>query len=142
MASGCTCEAFGSKFTCANPLSTLAVIDPDSPLVTSLISVTRPSAESWIEMSSWSPASMNRSVVGLGSNDSPVKSSGAGGESGSPLSVMNAKFAGSMPTVFRQSALLLMPWFWSRLRLKIAMAAHHLVASQLMASSNGTHPGG
>ena len=93
-------------------------------------------------MSSWSPASMNRSVVGSGTNVSPVRSSGAGGESGVPSSVMNAKFAGSIPTVFRQSALLLMLLFMSRFKLKIAIAAHHLVASQLMASSNGTHPGG
>ena len=55
---------------------------------------------------------------------------------------MNAKFAGSIPTVFRQAALLLMLLFMSRFKLKIAIAAHHLVASQLMASSNGTHPGG
>ena len=87
-------SAVGSKLTCANPLPSLAVIDPDCPLVRSFISVTRPSEESRIEMSSWSPASMNRSVVGSGTNVSPVRSSGAGGESGVPSSVMNAKFAG------------------------------------------------
>jgi hypothetical protein len=103
--------AFGSKLTCANPLSTLAVIDPDSPLVRSSIWVTSPSGESWIEMASSSPESMNRSVSGSGSNEAPVRSSGAGGESGSPLLVMNAKFAGSIPTEFRQAALLSMPRF-------------------------------
>ena len=30
-------DAFGSKLTCAKPLSSLAVIDPDCPLVRSLI---------------------------------------------------------------------------------------------------------
>lgn len=103
--------ALGAKLTWANPLSSLAVIEPDSPLVRSWISVTSPSGESWIEMSSSSPASMNRSVSGSGSNDSPVRLSGAGGESGSPLNVMNAKFAGSIPTEFRQAALLSMPRF-------------------------------
>jgi hypothetical protein len=44
--------------------------------------------------------------------------------------------------VFRQAALLGMPVFWSLLKLKIAIAAHHWVASQLIASWNGTHPGG
>src|SRR5437773_6943140 len=45
-------SASGSKLTWANPLSTLAVIDPDSALVRSLTSTTRPSAESWIDRSS------------------------------------------------------------------------------------------
>ena len=85
---------------------------------------------------------MNRSVVGFGVNDPAVRSSGAGGACGSPLNVMNAKFAGSMPTVFRQSALLSTNVFWSRLKLKIAIAAHHLVGSQLIAFRKGTHPGG
>src|SRR6266550_3419557 len=117
-------------------------MEPDSPLVASSIDVTNPSGESWIEMSSASPEFMNRSVDASGANESAVKSSGAGGESGTPLFVMNAKFAGSMPTVFRQSALLSMNVFWSRLKLKIAMAAHHFVGSQLIASWKGTHPGG
>ena len=120
--------------TCANPLATLAVIEPDCPVVRSWISVTRPSAESWIEMSSWSPAFMNRSVLGFGVNESSVRSSGAAGACGTPLLVMKAKLAGSIPTVDRQSALFGTPLFWSLLKLKIAMAAHHLVASQLIAS--------
>ena len=55
----------------------------------------------------------------------PVASSGAGGACGTPLFVMKAKLAGSRPTVSRQSALLTVPVFWSWLRLKIAIAAHH-----------------
>jgi hypothetical protein len=35
--------AFGSKFTWANPLATLAVIDPERCVLRSRISVTRPS---------------------------------------------------------------------------------------------------
>jgi hypothetical protein len=58
------------------------------------------------------------------------------------LRVTNAKLAGSIPTLPRQSALLSTKVFWSRLKLKIAMAAHHSVASQLMPFSNDTQPGG
>jgi hypothetical protein len=93
-------------------------------------------------MFSWSPALMNRSCAGSGVNDPSVSPSGSGGACGTPLFVMNAKFAGSIPTVFRQAALLGMPVFWSLLKLKIAIAAHHWVASQLIAFWNGTHPGG
>jgi hypothetical protein len=55
---------------------------------------------------------------------------------------MKAKLAGSISTVFRQSALLATLVLWSWLRLEIAIAAHHLVASQLMPFSNDTQPGG
>src|SRR5262245_19956903 len=39
--------ASGSKLTCAKPFAALAVIEPDSPVVVSLIVVTRPAIESW-----------------------------------------------------------------------------------------------
>ena len=71
-----------------------------------------------------------------------MRSKGPGGAWGTPLVVMNAKFAGSRPTVLRQAALLSTKVFWLRLKLKIAIAAHHWVASQLMAFRNGAHPGG
>jgi hypothetical protein len=135
--------AVGSKFTWANPLATLAVIDPERCVLRSRISVTRPSGESWIEMSSRSPARMNRSVARMGVKVPPVWSSGAGGAWGLPFKVMNAKLAGSMPTLARQSALLAVPVFWSELKVKMAMAAHHCVASQLIPpSSKGAQPGG
>src|SRR5215510_9431228 len=89
-----------------------------------------------------SPEFMNRSVAGFGVNESFVRSSGPGGACGVPLFVMNAKFAGSRPTVFRQLALFTVPVFWSWLRLKIAIAAHHLVASQLTPAGQGAQPGG
>jgi hypothetical protein len=126
----------------ANPFATLAVIDPDWPVVWSRISVTSPAAESWTEISSESPAPIKRSRAAFGVNDASVWLSGAGGACGVPLLVMNAKFAGSTLTVFRQAALLFTPVFWLRLKLKIAIAAHHCVASQLIAFWNGTHPGG
>jgi hypothetical protein len=128
--------------TWAKPLATLAVIDPDLPVDRSSILVTRPAGESWMDSSSRSPARMNRSLAGSGVNAASVRSSGAGGACGLPLRVMKAKLAGSIPTVFRQSALLGTPVFWSLLKLKIAIAAHHLVASQLMPFSNDTQPGG
>src|SRR6267142_1736331 len=64
--------AVGSKLTWAKPLATLAVIDPEPPLVTSLRATTRPALESWIERLIWSPASMNRSVAGFGVNVASV----------------------------------------------------------------------
>src|SRR6266487_5806352 len=93
---------------------------------------------------SWSPEFMNRSVAGFGVKVPVVWSSGPGGSCGAPLFVMNAKFAGSSPTVFRQAALLSVTGvvFWSRWRLKIAIAAHHLLASQLTPGGQGAHPGG
>jgi hypothetical protein len=60
---------------------------------------------------SWSPEFMNRSVAGFGVKESPVWSSGPGGACGVPLFVINAKFAGSTLTVFRQSALFGTPVF-------------------------------
>ena len=54
---------------------------------------------------------MNRSVVGFGVNELSVWLSGAAGAWGAPLFVMNAKFAGSMPTLLRHAALLSTPLF-------------------------------
>jgi hypothetical protein len=48
---------------------------------------------------------MNRSEDECGVKVSSVASSGLGGACGVPESVTNAKFAGSMPTVLRQSEL-------------------------------------
>jgi hypothetical protein len=128
--------------TCANPLATLAVIDPDWPVDRSSILVTRPAGESWMDSSSRSPARMNRSLAGSGVNAASVRSSGAGGACGRPLRVMKAKLAGSMLTFSRQSALLSTNVFWLRLKLKIATDAHHCVAAQLVPMMNGVQPGG
>jgi hypothetical protein len=49
---------------------------------------------------------MNRSVAGFGVKLPAVCESGAGGACGTPLVVTKAKFAGSSPTVLRQSSLL------------------------------------
>ena len=54
---------------------------------------------------------MNRSVAGFAVKVAPVCESGAGGAWGTPLSVTKAKFAGSSPTVPRQSALFTVPVF-------------------------------
>ena len=85
---------------------------------------------------------MNRSVAALGVNVPSVCVSGAGGACGTPDFVMKAKFAGSSPARARQSMLFSVPVFWSWSRLKIAIAAHHLVASQLTPGGQGAQPGG
>jgi len=67
---------------------------------------------------------------------------------GWPVLVMNAKLNDSRPVRFRQSALLRVPVLSARCRLKIAIAAHHLVALQLEPplmicdAGQGTQPGG
>ena len=85
---------------------------------------------------------MNRSVDGSGVKVPSVWSSGPGGACGVPDRVMNAKLAGSIPTVLRQSALFGTPVFWSELKLKIAIDAHHLLTSQLTPGGHGAQPGG
>src|SRR5262249_45493232 len=102
----------------------------------------RPAAPSWMSIASWSPELMNRSAAAVGANVAPVASSGDGGACGTPDFVTNAKFAGSTPTELRQAALLFTPAFWSELKLKIAIAAHHFVASQLTPGGQLTQPGG
>ena len=99
-------------------------------------------APSWISTVSWSPELMKRSVEGSGVNVALSSSSGPGGACGVPALVMKAKFAGSIPTVLRQSALFATPLFWFELKLKIAIAAHHLLASQLTPGGHGAQPGG
>jgi hypothetical protein len=69
------------------------------------MAVTSPSGLSWMSISSLSPAFMNKSEDECGVNVSAVAPSGLGGAWGVPESVMNAKFTGSIPTVFRQSLL-------------------------------------
>ena len=70
-----------------------------------------PAAPSWMSTVSWSPLFMNRSVAALGVNVASVAASGLGGACGTPLFVMNAKFAGSSPALPRQSALFSAPVF-------------------------------
>ncbi len=64
-----------------------------------------------MSMASLSFGFMNRSVAGFGVKVPPVCESGAGGACGTPLRVTKAKFAGSSPTVPRQSALFNVPVF-------------------------------
>jgi hypothetical protein len=102
----------------------------------------RPADPSWMSTESWSPEFMNRSVAGFGVNVASVAPSGEGGACGAPLFVMNAKFTGSSPTVLRQSWLFRTPVFWFWFRLKIAIDAHHWLASQLTPGGQGAQPGG
>src|SRR3989440_6465894 len=134
--------AAGSKLIWANWFASLAVIEPAWRALRSAMSTRSPSRESRMFTAIWSPEPMNRSVAALGVNVAVVAASGLGGAWGLPFFVMNAKLAGSIPARARQSALFTTPRFWSCDRLKMAIAAHHLVASQEMAFTNGTQPGG
>jgi hypothetical protein len=117
----------------------LAVIEPVCPLVRSVIELTSPAGESWIEICSVSPASMNSTCAGSGVKVARVAFSGSGGACGTPSLVMNAKSAHSSPARFRQSALFTCVRVADRPNTTIA--AHHRVGSQDMFGS-GTQPGG
>src|SRR5262249_60656707 len=92
---------------------------------------------------------MNSGLPARGVNvPAVVWNSGLGGPCGWPVLVMNAKLNASRPVRFRQSALLRVSVLSARCRLKIAIAAHHLVALQLEPpliicdAGQGTQPGG
>src|SRR5262249_23220157 len=106
------------------------------------MSTRSPAGVSRNETISWSPEFMNRAVAGFGVNVATVDSSGSAGACGIPLRVTKAKFAGSTPALLRQSAFCDTAWFWSTDRLKMASAAHHLVASQELPAGQGIQPGG
>jgi hypothetical protein len=128
--------------TVAKPLAALAVIEPDWPLVRSLSPTCSPLFVSWMSMVTASPGCIINTLLGEGSNVPCVAPSGEGGPIGVPFLVMNAKLAGSTPTVFRQALLLFTPVFWFELKLKMAIAAHHLVVSQLIPGGHCTQLGG
>src|SRR6202022_4795216 len=91
---------------------------------------------------------MNRSFWGFGVKVSRVASTGLAGAWARPFLVMNAKFAYSKPVMAAQVEFWNVPAMGSSERLKMTIAAHHLVASQVLAPlataqvGHGTHPGG
>src|SRR5215471_1566917 len=130
---------------CTSPksLAALAVIEPDSFVVTSFTPVKSPSAVSWMLTVSSSPPFMKRSREESGVNVAPVASTGFAGACDEPLWVRKAKFGYSRPTTFWHVVLSSCPVLSFSARLQITMATHHLVASQLMPPAwNGAQPGG
>src|SRR5215470_622768 len=138
----------GSYWTWPNPLAALAVIDPFCPVVWSLMAACSPFGVSFRDTFRLSPEFMNRSL-GLGVNVAVVEFTGFGVAVGRPFLVTNAKLTYSgLPILARQVAFWMVPATGSWARLKMFMAAHHLVGSQALAPiatcqvGQGTHPGG
>ena len=92
----------GMNCTSPNPLAALAVIEPDSPVVTSFTPVKSPCAVSWMLTVSSSPPLMKRSREESGVKVAPVASTGFAGACDVPLWVRKAKFGYSRPTTFWQ----------------------------------------
>jgi hypothetical protein len=96
-----------------------------------------------------SPEFMNRSLAAFGVNVATVDWTGFGGAVGTPFLVTNAKLTYSgEPMVPRQASFWKVPATGSSARLKMFIAAHHLVGSQALAPTatcqvgQGTQPGG
>src|ERR1700722_2190374 len=118
-----------------NPLAELAVMNPDCPVVRSLIRAVNPALGSVIASLITSPELISR-VCAFGVSVATSASCGLGGPAGLPLRCRKAKLTGSSQAVLRP----LNPNAASRLSMVIA--AHHFVELQLMLSSNGVMPGG
>src|SRR6266566_2910353 len=138
----------GSYLTWPNPFAALAVMDPACPLVRSLTTACNPFGVSWRDTRRLSPELMNRSFFGCGVNVAVVDSTGFAGAVVSPFLVMNEKLTYSTPVLAAQVAFRVVPATGSSERLKMFIAAHHLVGSQPPAPTatchvgQGTHPGG
>src|SRR6266581_6442850 len=138
----------GSYWTWPNPLAALAVIAPVCPLVRSLMTACNPFGVSWSDTFRLSPEFMNRSFFRSGVNVAVVESTGFAAAVVRPFLLMNAKLTYSRPVLAAQVAFRVVPATGSSARLKMFIAAHHLVGSQPLAPTatcqvgQGTHPGG
>src|SRR5579859_21547 len=132
----------GSYWTWPNPLAALAVIEPVTWVVRSLMVVTRPLLLSCSVTFSRSPEFMNRSFVGSGVKVANVALTGLAGAWEVPLFVTNAKLTYSSPVMAAQVEFRVVPLTGSSDRLSMLSAAHHLVASQLFPAGHVTQPGG
>src|SRR6266571_6737624 len=133
----------GANCTSPNPLAALAVMEPASPDVWSLMFTVRPCALSPKLRLRLSPPFMKRSLDAFGVNVAAVASTGLAGAWAAPSLVMNAKLGYSTPVIDAHRVLRDWPVFWFWARLQMTIAAHHWCASQLMPPDwNGAQPGG
>ena len=91
---------------------------------------------------------MNRSFLRFGVNVAVVEFTGFGGAVVRPFLLTNAKSTYSEPVLAAQAGFRTVPATGSSARLKMFIAAHHLVGSHPLAPTatcqvgQGTHPGG
>src|SRR5215813_410384 len=132
----------GAYWTSPKPLEVLAVIDPDWPVVRSLITTWNPPVVSCRRTVRVSPEFMNRSLAGSGVKVAKVAFTGLAGAWATPFLVMNAKFTYSIPVMAAQVGLSCWPVFMFCDRLSMFSAAHHCAAAQLLPAGHGAQPGG
>src|SRR5258708_24652030 len=117
-------------FVFMKPLAALATMNPEWPVLRSLIRVRKPAAVSLIVTWSTSPPFIFR-VCAFGKNVLTSVRCGLGGPAGTPFICRNAKLTGSMQLLLHVTK----PNVHDRL--SIVSAAHHFVGSQLTLSMHG-----
>src|SRR6516164_3823631 len=138
----------GSYCTWPKPLAALAVMDPDWPVVRSLMVARSPFGVSPMVTVRLSPEFISRSRLRSGVNVAVVESTGLAGAVVRPFLLRNAKLTYSRPVLAAQVEFSVVPATGSSARLNMFIAAHHLVGSQALAPiatcqvGHGTHPGG
>src|SRR5215831_8247457 len=108
-------------------------MDPVCPVVRSLITACRPFCVSRRPTLRLSPEFMNRSLAGSGVNVARVESTGFAGAWETPFLVTKAKLKYSRPVLAAHVAFCVVPLTGFSERLKMFIAAHHLVGSQALA---------
>src|SRR6516225_4508067 len=138
----------GSYCTWPKPLSALAVIDPVAPVVRSLMTARSPCRVSPMDTLMLSPEFISRSRFRSGVNVAVVDCTGLAGAVVRPSLLRNAKLTYSVPVMARHVGFSSCPVTGFSARLKMFIAAHHLVGSQPLAPTatcqvgHGIHPGG
>src|SRR6516164_8239932 len=121
----------GSYWTWPKPLAALAVMDPVWPVVRSLMVARSPFGVSPMDTLMLSPEFISRSRRRSGVNVAVVDCTGLAGAVVRPSLVRNAKLKYSiLPTTPWQVGFRTVPATGSSARLKMFIAAHHLVGSQ------------
>src|SRR5216683_2259855 len=123
----------GAYWTWPNPLAALAVMNPVCPVFRSWMTARSPCGVSPRDTFKLSPELMKRSLAGSGVNVAVVDCTGFAGAEVWPFLVTNAKLTYSVPVTARQVGFSNVPATGSWARLKMFIAAHHLVGSQLLA---------
>src|SRR5262249_17431433 len=138
----------GAYWTWPKPLAALAVMDPVWPVVRSWMTARIPWDVSPRDRLRLSPELMNRSLARSGVNVAVGEFTGFGVAVGRPSLGGDAKLTYSRPGLGAQGGFRTVPLTGSWAKLKIFIAAHHLVGSQALAPmatchvGQGTHPGG
>src|SRR5215472_9404766 len=117
-------------------------MDPDWPVVRSLIWTANPFDVSPMATDNVSPECMNRSSLLSGVRWASVASTGLAGVCATPFFVMNAKLTYSTPVCAAQVGFSVCPVLRFSEKLSMVNAAHQRVGAQLSPNGFFTQPGG